>query len=210
MKTANLILAAAAGLLAATAQAAPTAGLRPVALSQSAAITKAVTGDTWNVEEQGDGYLWASTRGDVGALGQYCNASMGACAWVLVLKGIACNAGEQHPVLVNTDETASHNMIQCMGSVGGLGAAFAFVDFDRVDFAIRHGRLMGIAIPGADEEIGVAKFQLAGAADVVDRMRDALQQRVAAAQQATPGESTPGAPRDADPGAAIGAKPNEP
>ena len=186
MKPSSLILAGAMGLLAAVAQAASTTDLRPVALSQSAAIAKPAMGDAWNYEEQGNGYLWASTRGDLGALGQYCNASMGACAWVLVLEGVACNAGEQHPVLVNTDETASHNIIQCMGSVGGLGAAFAFVDFARVDFAIRHGRLMGIAIPEQDDEIGVAKFRLTGAADVVDRMRDALQQRVAAAHQPAP------------------------
>jgi hypothetical protein len=182
MKTRSLILAATAALIAAAAQSASTSDLRPVALSQSAAITKAAAGDAWKYEAMGDGYLWASTHGDIGALGQYCDASMGACAWMLVLKGVACNTGEQHPVLVNTDETASHNIIQCMGSVGGMGAAFAFVDFERVDYAIRHGRLMGIAIPEQDDEIGVAKFQLAGAADVVDRMRDALQDRVAASR----------------------------
>lgn len=183
MKTPILILTAAAATFAATAQAASLASdIRPVALSQSAAaVAKAATGDGWQYETQeGGAFLWASTKGDIGALGQYCNASQGACAWMLVLKGVACNEGEQHPVLVNTDQTASHNVIQCMGSVRGVGAAFAFVDFDRVDFAIRHGRLMGIAIPEQDDTIGVARFQLAGAADVVDRMRDSLQQNLAA------------------------------
>lgn len=186
MKTRSLILAGVAVLLAASAQATSVSGLQPVDLAQSAAITPAATGDTWNYEAQADGFLWASTHGDVGALGQYCNASAGACAWVLVLKGVACNAGEQHPVLVNTDQTASHNIIQCMGSIGGQGAAFAFVDFDRVDYAIRHGRLMGIAIPEQDDTIGIARFQLAGAGDVVDRMRDAMKERIAAAHEATP------------------------
>jgi len=169
MKTRSHILVAAAAIFAASTACA--------ALSQSTAAitTKAATGDRWQYEvQEGGSFLWASTKGDIGALGQYCNASAGACAWVLVLKGVSCSEGEQHPVLINTDESASHNIIQCMGSVGGLGAAFAFVDFDRVDQAIRHGKLMGIAIPEQDDTIGVARFELSGAADVVDRMRDAL------------------------------------
>ena len=171
MKTRLFTLVAAAVILA--------AGSESAALSQSAIIAKPAakqaTADRWQYEVQDGGtFLWASTKGDLGALGQYCNASAGACAWVLVLKGVECKEGEQHPVLVNTDESASHNVIQCMGSIGGLGAAFAFVDFDRVDQAIRHGKLMGIAIPERDDTIGVARFELQGAGDVVDRMRDVL------------------------------------
>jgi hypothetical protein len=184
-------------MFAVTAQASLTHDLVPAASSQSpASVTKAATGDNWQYETQeGGSFLWASTKGELGALGQYCNASQGACAWMLVLKGVTCNEGEQHPVLVNTDQTASHNIIQCMGSVKGIGAAFAFVDFDRVDFAIRHGRLMGIAIPEEDDTIGVARFQLSGAADVVDRMRDTLQQNLAANGGADSKQSSPGAER---------------
>ena len=174
MNTRTFVFAAAGALITAAAHAAPSSDFRPVALAQSASINKAATGERWDFETKDGGVLWASTHGDLGALGQYCNASAGACAWVLVLKNVACKQGEQHPVLVNTDQSASHNIIQCMGSLGGLGAAFAFVDFDRMDYAIRQGKLIGIAIPEHDDEIGVARFQLAGAVDVIDRMRQEL------------------------------------
>jgi hypothetical protein len=174
MNTRTIIVAAAGAFIAATAHAATSSDLRPVALAQAASINKTSTGERWEYQTKDGGVLWASTHGDLGALGQYCNASARACAWVLVLNNVACTKGEQHPVLVNTDQSASHNVIQCMGSLGGLGAAFAFVDFDRMDSAIRQGKLMGIAIPEQDDEIGVARFELAGAADVLDRMRQAL------------------------------------
>jgi len=174
MNTRTIVVAAAGAFIAATAHAAASSDLRPVALAQSASINTVATSERWEYEAKDGGVLWASTHGDLGALGQYCNASARACAWVLVLNNVACTKGEQHPVLVNTDQSASHNVIQCMGSLGGLGAAFAFVDFDRMDSAIRQGKLMGIAIPEQDDEIGVARFELAGAADVLDRMRQAL------------------------------------
>jgi hypothetical protein len=125
---------------------------------------------SWSVELQDGKGLWASTRGDRGALGQYCSDD-GACAWLLVLWGASCSEGEQHPVLVNTDRAASHHMIQCIGTLPGIGSALAFVDFDRADAAIRGATLAGIAIPEQTDAIGIAHFKLDGAAAAVDSMR---------------------------------------
>jgi len=193
MNTRTIVVAAAGVLIAAAAHAASSSDLRPVALAQSASISKVATGERWEYETKDGGVLWASTHGNLGALGQYCNASARACAWVLVLNNVACTKGEQHPVLVNTDQSASNNIIQCMGALGGLGAAFAFLDFDRMDSAIRQGKLMGIAIPEEDDGIGIARFQLAGAGDVLDRMRQALHDGAAPGARAAPEDGNGGA-----------------
>jgi len=137
--------------------------------------THAVAGDSagqgaWSVELQEGQGLFASTKGDRGALGQYCSDD-GACAWLLVLWGATCSEGEQHPVLVNTDRAASHHLIQCVGAVPGIGSALAFVDFERADFSIRGAAIAGIAIPQQTEAITVAHFKLEGAAAAIDSMR---------------------------------------
>lgn len=125
---------------------------------------------SWSVELQEGQGLWASTKGDRGALGQYCSDE-GACAWILVLWGAACDDGDQHPVLLNTDRAASQHVVQCMGRVPGIGSALAFVDFDRVDAALRGGSAVGIAIPEHTDAIGVAHFKLDGAFAAIDSMR---------------------------------------
>jgi hypothetical protein len=128
---------------------------------------------SWSVELQEGQGLWASTKGDRGALGQYCSDE-GACAWILVLWGAACEEGEQHPVLVNTDRSASHQVLQCMGMVPGIGSALAFVDFERLDAALRGGSVVGIAIPEHTEAIGIAHFKLDGAFAAIDSMRERI------------------------------------
>jgi hypothetical protein len=90
---------------------------------------------------------------------------------ILVLWGASCADGEQHPVLLNTDRAASHQVVQCMGMVPGIGSALAFVDFDRVDAALRGGSVVGIAIPEHTDAIGVAHFKLDGAFAAIDSMR---------------------------------------
>jgi hypothetical protein len=91
-----------------------------------------------------------------------------------VLWGAACAEGEQHPVLVNTDRSASHQVVQCMGMVPGIGSALAFVDFDGLDAALRRGSVVGIAIPEHTDAIGVAHFKLDGAAAAIDSMRERI------------------------------------
>ena len=125
---------------------------------------------SWSVEMQDGQGLWANTKGDSGALGQYCSDE-GACAWILVLWGAACSDGEQHPVLLNTNRAASHQVVQCMGMVPGIGSALAFVDFDRVEAALRGSEVVGIAIPEHTDAIGVAHFKLDGAFAAIDSMR---------------------------------------
>jgi hypothetical protein len=137
--------------------------------------TPATPGDTdrqgsWSVQLQQGVGLWASTKGDRGALGQY-SSDDGACAWLLVLWDAACAEGEQHPVLVNTDRAASQHVLQCVGALPGIGSALAFVDFDRVDSSIRGASVVGIAIPEQTDEIRVAHFKLDGAVAMIDSMR---------------------------------------
>jgi hypothetical protein len=142
--------------------------------SQAKSMPSAVNEQgSWSVELQEGRGLWASTKGDRGALGQYCSDE-GACAWILVLWGAACAEGEQHPVLVNTDRSASHQVVQCMGMVPGIGSALAFVDFDGLDAALRRGSVVGIAIPEHTDAIGVAHFKLDGAAAAIDSMRERI------------------------------------
>jgi hypothetical protein len=124
----------------------------------------------WSVERQNGRGLWASTKGDQGALGQFCSED-GACAWLIVLWNATCAEGEQHPVLVNTDRAASHHVLQCIGTMPGVGSALAFADFDRVDFSLRGASVVGIAIPEPTDAIGVAHFKLDGAGAAIDSMR---------------------------------------
>ena len=124
----------------------------------------------WSVERQQGRGLWASTKGDEGALGQFCSEE-GACAWLIVLWNASCTQGEQHPVLVNTNRAASHHVLQCVGTMPGLGSALAFADFDRVDFSLRGASVVGIAIPEPTDAIGVAHFKLDGVDAAIDSMR---------------------------------------
>jgi hypothetical protein len=168
MNTWKTCVAILAVIVAAAAHAVGTHGTRWVE-TQKVSPEAASTG-SWSVEVQDGKGLWASTKGDRGALGQYCSDD-GACAWLLVLWNATCSEGEQHPVLVNTDRAASHHIIQCIGAVPGLGSALAFVEFDRVDFAVRGAAVVGIAIPERTDTINVAHFKLDGAAAAIDRMR---------------------------------------
>ena len=124
----------------------------------------------WSVETQDGHGLWASTKGDQGLLGQFCSDD-GACAWLIVLWNASCSDGEQHPVLVNTDRSASHHVLQCIGTLPGVGSALAFADFDSVDSALRGASVVGVAIPEPMDAIGIAHFTLDGAAAAIDSMR---------------------------------------
>jgi hypothetical protein len=135
----------------------------------------------WDFEAQAGTFMWTGTRSERGSLGQFCNVGAGACAWILVLRGVTCAEGGQYPVLVNTERAAAHHVLQCMGGAGGDGSALAFTDFDRIDSAIRHARQLGIAIPEQEDGIGVARFELTGAAAAIDQMRDELKTALALA-----------------------------
>ena len=159
-----------AGLIvAASAHAVGTHGAK-WAHMQPGAAEKPGSHGSWSVELQEGKGFWASTKGDLGTLGQYCSDE-GACAWLLVLRDAACSEDEQHPVLFNTDRAASQHLIQCIGTVPGVGSALAFVDFDRIDFSIRGATIAGIAIPENTDAISVGHFKLDGAAAAVDSMR---------------------------------------
>ena len=164
-KTCAAIVAIAA---AASAQAIGTHGTNWARVQ--AASTEVEGQGSWSVEMQEGNGLWASTKGDRGALGQYCSDD-GACAWLIILWNATCSEGEQHPVLVNTDRSASNHIVQCIGTLPGVGSALAFADFDRVDVTIRAASVVGIAIPEHTDAIGIAHFKLDGAVAALDSMR---------------------------------------
>ena len=171
MKALKTCVAMLAMIVAASAQGIATHG-NQWAKAQSMPVETESEG-SWSVQlQQGKG-LWASTKGDRGALGQYCSDD-GACAWLLVLWDAVCSEGEQHPVLVNTDRAASQHILQCVGALPGIGSALAFVDFDSVDSSIRAASVVGIAIPEQTDEIGVAHFKLDGAVAAIDSMRERI------------------------------------
>jgi hypothetical protein len=210
-------IAAVAFLMAILAQSASAAWWPRYASSQPA--SKASQNDTtargdWEYEVRTGSFLWVSTRSDRASLGQYCNVGSAACAWILVLRGAECTEGEQHPVLVNTERAASHHLLQCMGEVPDAGAAFAFTDFDRIDFAVRHARQLGIAIPEQDDDIGVMRFTLAGAEAAIDEMREELKSELAPTsghrKPATPATPAVPATPPSDAGATTPATPAVP
>ena len=129
---------------------------------------------TWSYVAQGAGALWASARSDEGTLGQFCNGEVGFCIWVLLLRGVECLEGEEHPVLLNTDRVAGFHTIKCIGTMGERGATFAFTDFAAIDEAVRAARQLAIAIPEQGDTIVVTHFSLAGAVAALDKLREAV------------------------------------
>ena len=123
---------------------------------------------------RGAGALWASARSDEGTLGQFCNGEVGFCVWVLLLRGVECLEGEEHPVLLNTDRVAGFHTIKCIGTMSERGATFAFTDFAAIDEAVRAARQLAIAIPEQGDTIVVTHFPLAGAVAALDKLREAV------------------------------------
>jgi hypothetical protein len=129
---------------------------------------------TWSYVSRGAGALWASARSDEGTLGQFCNGEVGFCVWILLLRGVECLDGEEHPVLLNTDRVAGFHTLKCIGTMTGKGATFAFTNFAAIDEAVRAARQLSIAIPEEGDTIVVAHFPLAGAVAALDKLREAL------------------------------------
>jgi hypothetical protein len=126
---------------------------------------------TWGFESQPGSFAWTGTRGDRGSFGMFCNVRLAACAWILTLRETACETGRPYPVLVNGPESASPHLLQCMEGRGAAGAVFAFADFGAIDFTVRHSARIAIAIPQQRDAMGIVRFELAGAAQAVGRMR---------------------------------------
>jgi hypothetical protein len=131
----------------------------------------------WSYAPQGDNVLWTSARNEHGSLGEYCNTEMGFCVWILMLRGVACEEGGEHPVLLNTERLATAQTIRCMGTVAGRGSTFAFTNFEEIDTAVRSAAQLAIAIPEEGDNIVITRFPLTGAVAALDRMRQVLVER---------------------------------
>jgi hypothetical protein len=137
---------------------------------------------TWSYTSRGTAVLWASARSEMGTLGQYCNGDVGFCVWMLVLRDVQCTQGEEHPILLNTDQLAAPHVIRCVGSVAGRGATFAFTDFDSIDEAVRGAQQLAIAVPEQGDKIVVTHFALDGATAALQRLREALNEQSSSAE----------------------------
>ena len=160
--------------------------LSEVPQSPDADDAKASASSSWSYAPRGEDVLWASARNDRGSLGQYCNAEMHFCVWLLMLRGVACEEGGEHPVLLNTERLATSQTIRCVGTVAGGGATFAFTDFEEIDNAVRSAEQLAIAIPEEGDSIVVTHFPLTGAVAALDRMREILAERYASENAKNP------------------------
>ena len=138
---------------------------------------KASASSGWSYAPRGDNVLWTSARNEHGSLGEYCNTEMGFCVWILMLRGVACEEGGEHPVLLNTQRLATSQTIRCVGTIAGRGSTFAFTNFEEIDAAVRSAEQLAIAIPEEGDNIVITRFPLTGAVAALDRMRDVLVER---------------------------------
>jgi hypothetical protein len=164
--------------------------LSEVPQSPDADDGKGSPSSSWSYAPRGEDVLWVSARNDHGSLGQYCNTEMHFCVWLLMLRGVACEEGGEHPVLLNTDRLATSQTIRCVRTVAGGGATFAFTNFEEIDDAVRSAEQLGIAIPEEGDSIVVTHFPLTGAVAALDRMREVLVERYSSEDaKNTPGGS---------------------
>ena len=131
----------------------------------------------WSYAPRGDNVLWTSARNEHGSLGEYCDKEMGFCVWILMLRGVACEEGGEHPVLLNTQRLATSQTIRCVRTVAGRGSTFAFTNFEEIDAAVRSAEQLAIAIPEEGDNIVITRFPLTGAVAALDRMREVLVER---------------------------------
>lgn len=128
----------------------------------------------------------ASTLNDSGSgFGQLCYTESQKCLYILSLP-TACVEGSSYPVLVNADSGSAAYDVICLGVADKGSWWFYFTDFDRIDKSVRASSKIGFAFPLEGDQFRVARFPLAGANAVIDRMRAAT-----VAKQ-------PGAPKNKD------------
>ena len=105
-------------------------------------------------------------------LGQYCYPELGTCVWVLSTS-VACDAGDRHPLVVNSDSGAAVLETLCLGIRGK--AAYAFADFDAIDAIVRRASTVVLALPTANGRFQLSRFSLNGATRAVALMRRAAE-----------------------------------
>ena len=105
-----------------------------------------------------------------GILAQYCDYTDANCYWTMTNNATNCDAKESYPAMVNSDDGALHVNMYCY-KAGGK-SRMAFKNFDEIDGAIRKGKNMAIVVPLDNGGFRVSRFELLGALNAINAMRD--------------------------------------
>lgn len=133
-------------------------------------------------------YAYAYTENDSGQLlGQFCYPKGDSCVW-LVAMSTGCEKGQKYPVLVNSDAGAESMEVYCAGELGDSPrkSTYAFSAFDKINQVVVKGGWLGIAIPLADRDFGVIRFDIRGAAPAVRAMRESAAGKISASPAGNP------------------------
>ncbi|WP_292979358.1 hypothetical protein [Nitrosomonas sp.] len=138
----------------------------------------AQTNGSWIAETESKHFLYAATVNDSGALlGQYCFPGEGSCIWLVGME-IPCNKDDKYHGLANSDIGAQPLELLCDTQLDNGLYRYVFTDFKAVDTIVRRDRRLGIAIPLADGQFRVVRFDLEGATRALDTMRSAADRRM--------------------------------
>lgn len=139
----------------------------------------------WVVEMESKHFLYAVTMNDSGALlGQYCFPDEGSCIWLVGME-IPCNKDDRYHGLANSDVGAQPLELLCDTQLDNGLYRYVFTDFKAVDAIVRRDSRLGIAIPLADGQFRVVRFNLEGSTRALDRMRSATERRLKPAGKTT-------------------------
>ena len=124
--------------------------------------------------------LWALTlNDDMQALGQWCMAGSGTCIWTM-MSSTGCEANESYPALVNGTGRAIAVSLVCTGSFDVQGKRqyrYAFSPFDAVDEVFRGEGIVAIVYPVESSRFEASRFDVTGAAAMLDAMRSQVMKR---------------------------------
>lgn len=145
------------------------------------------TSQAWaqnNVWESGisdDGtYVYAVTaHTSMLGIGQYCYVDSGNCIYAMV-QDAKCDKDEKYPALINSDVSASHHMLMCVGPAPGLSRRYLYMfdNFDAIDAIVRSGTTMGIATPMVNGQFQVIRFSLRGSIRAINSLEAFYRQLV--------------------------------
>jgi hypothetical protein len=145
---------------------------------------------TWSVgftDSRSAPFTYAYTTNDSGhVLGQYCYPKSDSCLW-LVAMSTTCEKNQKYPVLVNSDAGAEGLQVYCAGEMEDSPGkyTYAFTAFDRINEAVLKSSRLGIAIPLANDQFRVIRFELTGAERAVRVMRESAASKVRPVRKGT-------------------------
>ena len=124
----------------------------------------------WTTDTTNKEYFWAATTNDEGhVFGQYCYHESKKCLWLIGVP-TKCESSSKYPALVNSTGGSGSVELYCLSQSGGSNV-LAFVNFDQIDNFVRQSDKIGIALPLENDRFRVYRFDIAGAARQLDKMR---------------------------------------